>query len=209
MYSEDFGSLLTAGLCVASGDLRNVIKTIAELPASFTGLLEITMNDDDFDVVARNIIMLLVAFTVRDTSSAIDTIIHIWYSVLVRQSDVEVLESVRHHIQDAYDSFEDVPGPQLLSGELWAYENSPLAVSLPEHLWQRLLDYTRIPDGLTAELATEVYQKTSLAEDTKDVRHRDYLALSGPHRVAKERFREDGLLLPFGASREPFQYPNP
>jgi hypothetical protein len=42
-------------LCIASGDLRNVIKTIASLPQSYTGKPSIVVNDVDFDIVARNV----------------------------------------------------------------------------------------------------------------------------------------------------------
>jgi hypothetical protein len=41
--------------CIASGDLRNVIKTIASLPQSYTGMPSIVVNDVDFDIVARNV----------------------------------------------------------------------------------------------------------------------------------------------------------
>jgi hypothetical protein len=43
----------------ASGDIRNVAKSLAGLPVCDTGRYEIVANDRDFDIVARNVILLL------------------------------------------------------------------------------------------------------------------------------------------------------
>ena len=49
-------------MCAASGDLRNVVKTVCGIPELYTGNLKIVMNDLDSDIVARNAILLLTAF---------------------------------------------------------------------------------------------------------------------------------------------------
>lgn len=48
-------------LCQASRDIRNVVKSVARLPVSYTEQCEIIANDKDFDIVARNFILLLIA----------------------------------------------------------------------------------------------------------------------------------------------------
>lgn len=50
-------------LLAASGDLRNVAMTVAELPLSYTGQHELILNDIDTDIVVRNAILLLTALT--------------------------------------------------------------------------------------------------------------------------------------------------
>lgn len=87
----------------ASGDLRNVIKTIVDLPDTFAQQIEMTINDRDFDVVARNAILLLLAFSApgitsptTTLSSIAETLIHLWYSVLIRAS---ALSHVRSTVQ--------------------------------------------------------------------------------------------------------------
>jgi hypothetical protein len=64
-------------LCAASGDLRNVFKTVIELPQEYTGQCAFTVNDLDFDIVARNVIMLMVALYI-ETEEAVPAMIHFW-----------------------------------------------------------------------------------------------------------------------------------
>ena len=73
---------------------------LADLLTTYSQSLSITINDRDFDVVARNIMILLVALVV-DKEEAIDCIIHLWYSALVRDSDMDILlNRVRRLIED-------------------------------------------------------------------------------------------------------------
>jgi hypothetical protein len=59
------------------------------------------MNDREFDVVARNAIMLLLAFTSQDSTDGEETttpadiaeaMIHVWYSASI-SSDVSIMAS--------------------------------------------------------------------------------------------------------------------
>ncbi len=61
----------------ASGDIRNVAKTIAQIPSSYSQSVDVTMNDLDLDVVARNAIRLLIALVVDDIDMAVDCITHV------------------------------------------------------------------------------------------------------------------------------------
>ncbi|KAF4504438.1 hypothetical protein G6O67_007888 [Ophiocordyceps sinensis] len=83
-------------LFAASGDLRNLVKTIAQLPSSYSHSIEATINDRDLDVMARNVILLLIALVVQDVEEKIDCMIHVWYSVLIRKTDNDL---VQHHIR--------------------------------------------------------------------------------------------------------------
>jgi hypothetical protein len=65
-------------LFAASGDPRNVIKSIVGLPDGYTGELKAVLNDKDFLIVARNAIMLLIALHL-DRETAVPMIIHLWY----------------------------------------------------------------------------------------------------------------------------------
>lgn len=78
-------------LFAASGDPRNVFKTIAGLPAQHEGKCDVVLNDWDFDIVARNAIMLLVALH-YDPEVAVPMIIHIWYSALLPSGMVQSLQ---------------------------------------------------------------------------------------------------------------------
>ena len=66
-------------LCfAASGDLRNVMKSINGLPDTYAGICTCVINDKDQAVVARNVVMLLVALLLPPVQAA-DLILHVWY----------------------------------------------------------------------------------------------------------------------------------
>ncbi|KAF5534428.1 hypothetical protein FPHYL_13431 [Fusarium phyllophilum] len=157
-------------LFAASGDLRNVVKTIAQLPPSGAQPIDITINDRDLNIVGRNAIILLIALTSDDDKQAVDCIIHMWYSSFIRKSDQVVLEQrIRPLIQAVCDKTKDKPANRIL-GKTWA---------------------------------------VTLAESQRDFLDRVYVFLPPSHRVAKQRFHEDGVLQPFGAGRGEFTVPNP
>lgn len=66
-----------------------------------------------------------------------------------------------------------------------------------------------IPEGLTAERANQIRTAVTLAKCRKDYRDRHLLFQTPSHRIAINRFSEDGLLLPFGSRRYDFREPNP
>lgn len=76
----------------ASRDLRNMVKSIAQLPRSYKQGIEVTLNDRNLDIVARNAIMLLVAVIIEDVEEAAEYILHIWYSALIRKSHIDILQ---------------------------------------------------------------------------------------------------------------------
>jgi hypothetical protein len=67
--------------------LRNTVKTISELPEPFTRRIEVTLNDREFYIVARNAILLLFSLTALEVTSIspdsfthAEALIHLWYS---------------------------------------------------------------------------------------------------------------------------------
>ncbi|KAF4500706.1 hypothetical protein FAGAP_3069 [Fusarium agapanthi] len=57
--------------------------------------------------------------------------------------------------------------------------------------------------------ASEIRQAVTIARSRIDYRHRTFLFQSPAYRVAKQRYYQDGLLLPFGAQRSEYCKPNP
>ena len=76
----------------ASGDLRNVLKTVTEFPPNYSGNSKIVINDYDFDIVARNIILLLIAMH-YESDIACPMMLHLWYSALLPVDLVARLKS--------------------------------------------------------------------------------------------------------------------
>ncbi|KAH0425491.1 hypothetical protein CcaCcLH18_10950 [Colletotrichum camelliae] len=196
-------------LFAASGDLRNVVKTIAQVPNSYTQPIEVTMNDCDLDIVARNVIMLLVSLVVSNADIAVDCIIHVWYSALLRKSDLDIVQHrIRPLLEDVCHKLKG-NGADTLQAKTWTFGQRSLRLVLKKSAWDDVLSSMDIPKDLTVNRAREIRKAVTLAEDRKDYRDRDLLFQSASHRVALTRFREDGLLLPFGAARGAFRYPNP
>ncbi|KAF5253705.1 hypothetical protein FANTH_1397 [Fusarium anthophilum] len=177
-----------------SGDMRNVVKTIAQLPPGHDKPIEITLNDRDLYIVARNAIMLLIALTADDQDAAAECIIHVWYSSFIRKSDLDILE------QRAAES---------LLGKTWTFGKRSLRLVLRKFAWDKVLRFLNTPVGLTMERANKIRKDVTLAKSRIDYRDRHFLLISPSTRLAKQRFREDGLLLPFGAGRSEFTVPNP
>lgn len=203
------GSQLTIRLLVASGDMRNVIQTIVQLPSSYKQSINVTINDHDIDIVARNAIMLLIALILDDVDEAIDCMIHVWYSTLVRTSDLEILQQrIRPLIQDICQKINGkTPATRL--GKTWTFGQRSLRLVLAKSSWDRLLLFVSVPEGLTAEKANQIRKGVVLAESRKDYRDRNLIFQSPSSRIAKNRYWGDGLLLPFGSPRDEFQVPNP
>lgn len=72
-----------------------------------------------------------------------------------------------------------------------------------------VLLYLEIPLDFTPEQARKNRALVTLAPRRRDYHCGKYSLQQPAHRVCGERFRHDGILLPFGHSREPFQIPNP
>lgn len=70
---------------LASGDLRNLIMTVNNLPHDYVGQLTVVLNDRERFVVLRNILLLSVLGTIPDKRRAADVALHLWYSAFVPQ----------------------------------------------------------------------------------------------------------------------------
>ena len=114
----------------ASGDPRNLLKTLADIPPSYNGRLSITVNDCDAHVVARNIIIMLLIVTVDDMEAVSECIVHIWYSAFIRQVDLDlihkhVLPPIVSHCQKI-----DTKPPDRLYSAKWQIKHSTLRLAL-------------------------------------------------------------------------------
>jgi hypothetical protein len=66
-----------------SGDLRNIIRTINELPSNYSGEITVLLNDREPVVVARNIMLLLILSHTDDRFKAADHALHAFYSAFM------------------------------------------------------------------------------------------------------------------------------
>ncbi|KAI0014697.1 hypothetical protein F4780DRAFT_187552 [Xylariomycetidae sp. FL0641] len=67
-------------LFAKSGDLGNLVKTVASLPPGATPRLKIVLNEPNTDITARNVILLLMALSSKDALATAECAAHYWHS---------------------------------------------------------------------------------------------------------------------------------
>jgi hypothetical protein len=153
--------------------------------------------------------LLLIAMVVDDIDAASDCMIHIWYSALIRESDLNILQQqVRPLIDDVCTKIAGRSSDSLC-GKTWTFGKRSVRVVLDKSSWDRLLLFHDVPAGLDTHQAQTCRANITLADSRKDYRDRYMCLIPRSHRVAFSRFREDGVLLPFGFPRHDFRVPNP
>jgi hypothetical protein len=205
---------------IASGDLRSVIKTCANLPETLTQDIEVTLNDREFQVVARNAVILLFALSSvsdtaidneQDTSELSESLIHLCYSAFLPDSLIaQIKKQVIPLFEEVCGKLRDKP-PGTNFGKTWSFDSGQsVRLILPRERWFELEQYTCVADGLTPKEASDLRTRTTLAPERADFRDRWHFKEATTFtRIAKQKFREDGLLLPYGHPRIGFEHPNP
>jgi hypothetical protein len=185
-----------------------------------TQQISVTINDREFDVVARNTILLLLALTGQDSTEAEENsmpidlsaaLMHVWYSASISSGIYSYLQHrVKPLITDVCNRAADKPSSDVLS-ETWSFSgDKTLCLALKKSEWLKLQRFLDIPGDVTHENAAQIRTAVTLSPERADYRDRWYFKdASPPMRIAKQRFREDGLLLPFGHPRKAFDIPNP
>lgn len=183
--------------------------TIARIPDRYDGIIKATVNDRDIDIVSRNVILLLIALVVENSDEAVDCMLHVWYSAFLRKSHISLLHDyVRPLLEGVYQKIMHKDGESLLS-KTWSFGRRKLRLVLKKSAWEQLLSRLGTSTSMTADKARAARADVVMAESRRDYRERELFCQPPEHRVAIYRFREDGILLPFGASRREFSQPNP
>ena len=194
---------------VASDDLRNVVKTVISVPPTYVGTISLVINDRDFDIVARNVILILIAMTVADEKKASQCMLHTWYSALIRESDLEILKYfVLPLFEDVNAKIIDKTSTSLFR-KTWKFGTYEVSLALSVKSWKTLALYCTPPEDLTATQASTIRAAVTMADVRKDYRERNLFAQKPTDRLCQMKFLEDGILLPFGHSGVDFTVPNP
>ncbi|GJE94082.1 zf-MYND and DUF4470 domain-containing protein [Phanerochaete sordida] len=183
---------------IASGDLRNVVRTVNGLPADYAGKLTILLNDEDDYITARNIILLQLLANILDKRKAADVALHFWYSAFIPEEyHTEIL---------AVTSALATGGTARVSTKLGARAQLESEISQD----MRMLCLATI-------LCTDLYGTADAADELTSVRfhplrhdlhHHRYVRCEPAHRLALLKYRRCGLVLPFGAHNARFNTPN-
>lgn len=166
------------------------------------------MNDKDLDIVARNTILLLTILH-YGPEKAVPFVLHLWYSALVPEELYEAVQrDILPFIKDVCNKIQSKPADSLQS-KTWTFGTRSLRLVLQKKNWDLLPSFFRIPHGFTAEIALATRKETMMAPHRIDYLYRAQYHRPAAWRVSFLKFREDGMLLPFGTPRELFNTPNP
>ncbi|KAF2675332.1 hypothetical protein BT63DRAFT_366383 [Microthyrium microscopicum] len=190
-------------LFAASSDIRNLRMTIASLPIEYRQTVNITANDLDTNVTARNVILLLIAFAVEEPGEAVDCKLHVWFAAQLTRSHFELLDSkIRPLNQEAL-----IQSPYNRI-HTWNFGNHSVWLTLTQSAWSSMLDRLQVPDGLTSSKARNVRGKIARAESRVDYLDRGLFDLPPAHRMGLLKYRNDSIILPFDHPRSEFIIPN-
>ncbi|KAK2803070.1 hypothetical protein FQN50_007151 [Emmonsiellopsis sp. PD_5] len=186
-------------LLAATGDLRNLVETIVNLPDSYNGRISFDINDQNGTVVTRNLIILLAAFNLPPEVAS-TVMLHLWYSAFLPEW---VMTCIKDEVLPSLQQFNGN------SGDGWSYKNATLRADASVKIKKSVLSQFSGNSGIPFAEASTLRKAVTLPPSRQDYTDRTLFHLSPSWRLPLLKFRRDGVLLPFGASRETFQIPNP
>ncbi|KAF8137397.1 hypothetical protein EV363DRAFT_661527 [Boletus edulis] len=184
---------------VASGDLRNVIRTVNALGSDYTGRLQILLNDTSKTVVSRNIVLLLILGMMANETVAADIALHFWYSVFLpeecRLRILAVLVLILEHHTDKTEPLSVSLG-----------RRAKLTCLVPGEITDQLL-YTAGPTLSTSQ-ARDEYERVYTSPARLDARNRVRAGVKPCHSLAFMAFWRSGAVLPFSVNSDHHTVPN-
>ncbi|KAH8101977.1 hypothetical protein BXZ70DRAFT_987516 [Cristinia sonorae] len=185
----------------ASGDLRNIILTVNNLPFDYNHDLTILLNDGEPNIVIRNIMLLLILGSTLNPMDAANVALHFWYSVYLpeeyftfivfRMGDFSA--HAMNHKEESYST--KIGSRAVLSGEM-SKRFFHLMTQMP-------LNASYGVQGVKREMNRVRFGPVQ--NDRYDSR---YERLGPSYRLASHEYRKFGLVLPFAARRDRFNTPN-
>ncbi|KZV61894.1 hypothetical protein PENSPDRAFT_642878 [Peniophora sp. CONT] len=183
----------------ASGDIRNVVKTVNSLPEDFTGKLTVVLNDIDSLVSIRNALLLTILGDPEvDSRRAADVALHLWYSAFLPME--YHIDIIQHSSKFATHE----GGPQRIA----LGSRSSLETFVKTGVREYAGAFSLGADFYDAGQATNELARVRFDPSRVDLHHRIYCRLEPSHRLSLNEFRRFGLVLPLGAHNAHFSTPN-
>ena len=150
--------------------------------------------------------MLLLAAQLPPVDAA-ELILHIWYSGRLSQSMLAAIEKyVKEPVADVVTKIKGISDVNMQSKK-WTYGAVTMTVCLYKSQWITLLQILEAKHEV--QKTEEERRKVVLAPTRIDYRERELYSLSGPRRMCSTKFRETGILAPFGSCLDQFDCSNP
>lgn len=184
-------------LCfAASGDLRNLIKTINGLPEDYSGKCDILFNDLNPLIVGHNLVILNALLNRGiPLEEASELALHLMYSPFITKPASLFLNSAIGFLCNAP-----------LSGNLSHGGPGTLLALMQAGTLERTINMLR--STYDRKAALQGYHGIMLNAQRQDYRDRYISTLRPDHRLAFSRFRHQGVLAPFWLDTIHFTEPN-
>ena len=191
---------------VASGDPRNLMVSINALPTAYKGTCTSVLNDKNMNIVARNIVMLLMSAQLSPLEAA-ELVLHIWYSARLTQGMLAAIDKyATKAIADTVAKIKD-KDDDVMQSKKWIFGTAEIIVRLYKPQWTTLLQILEAKHDV--KKTEKERRKIVLAPSRLDYRDRELFNLPGFGRMCSTKFRETGVLAPFGSALDSFECPNP
>lgn len=193
-----FAQPLLTAISSASGDLRNLIMTVNDLPDNYKGKCDILCNDLNGIVVNRNLVMLFVLLTAgADIVEAAELAVHLMYSAALSPAMAKYIRQCTETIYGTHgreSGVWDTRGTGKIRSLQWISHIQPAL--------QMFRSTYKLP-GALANMRSVMW-----SPERVDYRDRYLSTLEPGHRVAFSRFRTTGVLAPFAVDVQHFTEPN-
>ncbi|KIO27774.1 hypothetical protein M407DRAFT_72603, partial [Tulasnella calospora MUT 4182] len=191
-------------LCfAASGDLRNVIKTLNGLPLDYSGRCTLVINDFHPQVAIRNVVLLCMLLDPSGPSAELtaEAVLHTIYSSSLTSAQskfvVEWMNRVSQFIQG---------GSPLYHGEMDFDSGRKVEWWYPQ---QVAILLRKIQAASFSKAVCEIDRLKNMNSPQRvDYRDRYCATILPRHRVGYSRWLDTGVLLPLGQPVDSFDTPN-
>lgn len=188
----------------ASGDLRNVVKSINALPCDYNGTCTVVINDINRYVAARNLLFLcmLCDTTGPSPEETAEAVVHLWYSAALTQNQSTYLgfwmkRLFDRALPDDAPCIIDTPSLRSTSDVRFLYPRS--TTKLGKAILGSSYSWSQAKEDMVA---------ICFAASRVDYRERRLANLRPRHRVAHIYWMRSGMVLPLGESIHNVTQPN-
>lgn len=194
--------------------LRHFIYSVAKLPETASPKLSVAINEASNLHVARTFFALSL-LTARDRDPVVnaEACIHMWYSARMPRALRDHIQSVvRENIGGGLDDVASISAaqgalPTQLCRLTWSLTNLAVTVELRQSQWAAIRDHSAPCKGLgLTEALVLRYIDTRRCSESQC---RFLARMTRARALGLMKWRDDGLLLPYGHPRDGFDALNP
>lgn len=199
-------------LFAASGDLRNVIASLNNA-VRLDRPIHIVLNDLEPYAVVRNLILLLLLSSNLELGKVIEAAIHLWFSAFLTEEMVDTIKQACELLGEGTMPWKavhdgDSKPSDIVHSLLKLQSGLLINVDFPCHLWKTFYQVLGSAGKLHLQAAKKARHAITLAPFRVDYRDRHLCNIPQEFRMARMKFWDDGILLPYGSSRDHFTQPN-